>query len=241
MSQVEQKTIELVKRVRELDWFQFEKLMALLYTDSGYVVCRMGGAKADGGVDLLVEKPGKKGVVQCKHWRTWNVTVKEVRELLGAMTDHSIPNGVLVTVKGFTGEAKDFADRHGIVLYDESDLVEMILDATPAIFPRINDLLHDQRKFCPRCEREMVLRTAKRGTNAGHQFWGCAGYPTCKYIFNLDDSESAPPIAPRSFSRRRDDSARRHYPRPQRHPARSSEDAVDGVLNALGKILRSFT
>lgn len=33
---------------------------------------------------------------------------------------------------------------------------------------------------CPRCGSSMVRRTAKRGRNAGGQFWGCSRYPRCK-------------------------------------------------------------
>ncbi|MDF7823041.1 topoisomerase DNA-binding C4 zinc finger domain-containing protein [Pontiellaceae bacterium B12227] len=33
---------------------------------------------------------------------------------------------------------------------------------------------------CPKCSKPMVLRTAKTGKNAGHQFWGCSAYPDCK-------------------------------------------------------------
>ena len=33
---------------------------------------------------------------------------------------------------------------------------------------------------CPRCGRDMVLRTARQGPNAGGRFWGCAGYPACR-------------------------------------------------------------
>ena len=50
---------ELSEKVKAIDWFQFEKLVGLLYEDSGYSVERIGGAKSDGGVDLIVEKPGK--------------------------------------------------------------------------------------------------------------------------------------------------------------------------------------
>jgi hypothetical protein len=39
----------------------------------------------------------------------------------------------------------------------------------------------DQR-ICPKCGAEMVLRTAKRGANAGNQFWGCSNYPACRQI-----------------------------------------------------------
>ena len=33
---------------------------------------------------------------------------------------------------------------------------------------------------CQLCGQPMVLRTAKKGPNAGSQFWGCSGYPSCK-------------------------------------------------------------
>lgn len=33
---------------------------------------------------------------------------------------------------------------------------------------------------CPLCSNEMVRRGAKRGTNVGNTFWGCAKYPACK-------------------------------------------------------------
>jgi len=32
---------------------------------------------------------------------------------------------------------------------------------------------------CPRCGQPTVLRTAKKGKNAGRQFWGCTAYPEC--------------------------------------------------------------
>ena len=33
---------------------------------------------------------------------------------------------------------------------------------------------------CPKCNAPMVLRTAKKGTNAGKQFWGCSMFPKCR-------------------------------------------------------------
>lgn len=38
---------------------------------------------------------------------------------------------------------------------------------------------------CPKCGREMVLRTAKSGANQGGQFWGCSRYPQCREIVSL--------------------------------------------------------
>ena len=35
---------------------------------------------------------------------------------------------------------------------------------------------------CPRCGGELLLRTAKKGNNAGNQFYGCSNFPKCRYI-----------------------------------------------------------
>lgn len=35
---------------------------------------------------------------------------------------------------------------------------------------------------CPKCGGSLVKRTARRGSQAGTEFLGCANYPRCKYI-----------------------------------------------------------
>ena len=35
---------------------------------------------------------------------------------------------------------------------------------------------------CPKCGRPMVRRTARRGANAGSEFWGCSEFPRCRGI-----------------------------------------------------------
>lgn len=35
---------------------------------------------------------------------------------------------------------------------------------------------------CPRCGSPMVIRTSKRGPNAGKKFWGCSAFPKCKQV-----------------------------------------------------------
>ena len=37
------------------------------------------------------------------------------------------------------------------------------------------------KRICPRCGKELVLRTARKGSNAGVQFYGCKGFPSCRY------------------------------------------------------------
>lgn len=40
-------------------------------------------------------------------------------------------------------------------------------------------------KKCPRCGKNLVLRTAAKGNNAGNKFYGCSGFPKCRYIENI--------------------------------------------------------
>jgi len=46
----------------------------------------------------------------------------------------------------------------------------------------------ENRKSCPKCGGELILRTAKRGENAGKQFYGCLNYPQCRYVQNIENS-----------------------------------------------------
>lgn len=43
----------------------------------------------------------------------------------------------------------------------------------------------DSEKICPQCGSAMLLRTAKRGSSAGNQFWGCSNYPRCRQIIQM--------------------------------------------------------
>jgi len=42
-----------------------------------------------------------------------------------------------------------------------------------------------QTPGCPKCGKQMVLRKAQAGPNAGHSFWGCSAYPACKGIVSI--------------------------------------------------------
>jgi len=190
-----QTAADLVRQLRAIDWFQFEQLVALAYRKQGYAVSRRGGANPDGGIDLVIEKDGMRTALQCKHWKTWNVGVKVVREFLGALTDAGIQRGMFITLGGCTGDAKRLADKHGIEIVNETGLAAM-LEATDARFdPAVLEILRDTRKLCPKCERKMVLRTAGRGTGAGEKFWGCSGYPRCRFTMPVSNGQSRATLA----------------------------------------------
>lgn len=41
--------------------------------------------------------------------------------------------------------------------------------------------------FCPKCGASLVLRTAKKGNNVGEQFYGCSGFPKCRFIVKIKE------------------------------------------------------
>jgi Restriction endonuclease len=179
--------IDLIEPMHSMDWFQFEKVVGHVYQKLGYAVTRRGGANPDGGIDLIIEKDGQRTAVQCKQWKAWKVGVRTIREFVGALSIAKIQKGIFITVRGYTVEARQLAEDHGIEIMDETGLARM-LESTDARFdPDVLELLHDTRKFCPKCERQLVVRVAENGPNPGSKFWGCSGYPQgCRFTMPID-------------------------------------------------------
>jgi restriction system protein len=73
------------------------------------------------------------------------------------------------------------ADKHGIAIVDEDGLVKLIREPDGSVDQKILALLDDTKKYCPKCEGELVLRTAERGFYRGKPFWSCSNFPRCKF------------------------------------------------------------
>lgn len=51
--------------------------------------------------------------------------------------------------------------------------------------PRVDPELAAAAPSCPNCGKAMVVRTARKGPNAGKPFFGCSGYPKCKTVIAI--------------------------------------------------------
>lgn len=184
-----------------MSWSEFEVLVGEGFRLQGYRVVETGGGGADGGVDLVLTRPGKNGgekfLVQCKQWRAFKVGVDVVRELYGVMAACGATGGFVVTSGRFTEDAIKFASGRNVALVDGPRLQVLLRQAqagtsrSPAppaparsARPAADSLVQSnlaelQATNCPLCGKTMVRRTAKRGANAGGEFWGCTGYPVC--------------------------------------------------------------
>lgn len=73
---------------------------------------------------------------------------------------------------------------------ENADDAEMAEEKPQVKNDAMNEAENSSKKVCPRCGRELVLRTAKKGNNQGNQFWGCSGFPKCRYIESIESEAS---------------------------------------------------
>jgi restriction system protein len=187
--------------LRELDPYQFERHIGEYYRRRGYLVTAPGLPGRDGGVDVVLEARGERIIVQCKHWKAWQVGVRPLRELWGLLYHRDATGAIVVTSGVFTREALAFAQGKSLQLIDGAQLARMVSEvksvphpattagprlapadspAATETLPAIEGSAPALRRLCPSCGAEMVLRTARRGDRVGEQFWGCSTFPMCR-------------------------------------------------------------
>jgi restriction system protein len=169
---------ESIDTVRNLNWKEFEELVGEAYRRQGYTVYENAGAGPDGGIDLTLKKNGELILVQCKQWRNIKVGVDKVRELYGVQISQSANKSILMTSGFFTQDAKNFAANKPIDLVEGPQLLEFVKNVQRDRIAALPDSMASV--VCPECGSEMVLRTARKGSNIGQKFWGCSRYPKCR-------------------------------------------------------------
>lgn len=174
--------------IRALGWQEFEELVGEAFRRDGFSVRGNEGAGPDGGVDLVLSRGSEKYLVQCKQWKAFKVGVQVVREMYGLMTANGATGGFVVTSGGYTKEAEAFARGKSIKLIAGPELWEMIRSVQmPLSAKTCADMpTAPSPKLCPSCGKGMVVRTARRGQQAGQKFWGCSGYPLCKNTLPIE-------------------------------------------------------
>tara|TARA_R110002050_G_scaffold57423_5_gene129170 strand:- start:82916 stop:83770 length:855 start_codon:yes stop_codon:yes gene_type:complete len=184
-----------IQTIRNLSWREFEELVAEAFRRQGYSVFENTTGGADGGIDVRLKKDGRTHLVQCKNWRNSKVGVNIIREMYGVMTAEQAASVIIIISGVFTQEAKNFASGKPIDLVDGAQLEKLIADVqitspniqktSANVDPIQISSNNDTTTACPRCGSTLTLRTAKKGQNAGRQFWGCSTYPKCRYIQNI--------------------------------------------------------
>jgi len=170
---------------RALSWKAFELLVGEAFRRQGYAVEETGLGGADGGIDLLLRKPGKTVLVQCKQWRSKQVPVTVVREMFGLLNHHNASAVIIVSTGDYTADARRFATGKPIQLINGDELLAIVRGVQAAVLPAIQEPAIASTAIapcadaptCPSCQSVMIRRENRRTREA---FWGCASYPRCR-------------------------------------------------------------
>ncbi|MCD7098437.1 restriction endonuclease [Stenotrophomonas sp. MMGLT7] len=170
-------------------WRQFELLVGEAFRCQGYIVEETGLGGADGGIDLILRKDGRRTLVQCKQWKRQQVGVSVVREMAGLLAHHQADAVKIVCIGRYTHDAERFAQGKPIELIGGEQLLTMIRvvqrGPVPASLPAQQpDAAITQSPYpaaivlaCPRCGNTMVERRNRR---TGETFLGCSQFPRCR-------------------------------------------------------------
>ena len=119
----EHKTLEEWKKV---DGRKFEEIVAIIFEKLGYKT----KIRVDRGIDIIVERDGKKTFIQCK--RMDKVIPDDVRAFWGSIQKQiergKGEGGVFVTTGSFTEGSKEFVKDKPIELIDGLKLEELAKD-----------------------------------------------------------------------------------------------------------------
>lgn len=138
--------LELRERLREMDSYDFEKLVTRLLTAMGFVDVELTPASGDGGIDVrgvLVSGGSidQKLAVQVKRWKK-NVRAPQVRNVRGSLGAHE--QGLIITTSGFSKGALEEAERADatpIGLIDGEEFVKLLIEHDIGVERRTYEVL----------------------------------------------------------------------------------------------------
>jgi len=172
-----------------LGWRHFEQLVGEAFRRQGYVMEETGLGGADGGVDLILRKNGRRVLVQCKQWRRRQIPVNVVREMYGLLAHHGADEVKIACSGTYTRDAEEFAKDKPITLIGGEELLRMVreVQAAPMQATRTVEVVGPSSvastpaapPVCPKCGKPMIER---RNRKTEQKFWGCSTFPICRGV-----------------------------------------------------------
>ena len=94
-------------------------------------------------------------------------------------------NSILITIRRAIGLLKGQMDKTADVFIEEGGFTERMSRARIEARDENARNAHGKMPKCPKCGRPLRKMVARKGRNAGNEFWGCSGYPDCDFTRNL--------------------------------------------------------
>jgi len=170
-----------IDEVDRMSGVEFERFALAHFKRKGYRA-KDTPKQSDYGGDLVLQKDGRTVVVQAKRWGGV-VGIKAVQEVLGALNYYGADKGIVLTNSDFSENAYELARRSRVELWNRQKLTQDLMaeGGRPdvEISTNTSNVASDSRT-CPRCGRTLVVRSGRRG-----KFWGCTGFPECRYTADV--------------------------------------------------------
>ena len=110
---------------------QFETAIAEVFRRLGYKVEQTPFTN-DGGKDAIALKDGKKFLIECKRYgETNSIGRRDIQIFVAAIQDEKADSGFYINTGVFTKNAREYAKRNGIALYDRSRFPLLVHEAYP--------------------------------------------------------------------------------------------------------------
>lgn len=113
-----------LEQIDNMSGAEFEAYLHQLYKSLGYKV-KSTPSSGDYGADLILYKNGIRSCVQAKRYRG-NVGVAAVQEVVGSLAHYNAAQGIVVTNRYYTQNARKLAHENKIKLIDRGELSHMI-------------------------------------------------------------------------------------------------------------------
>jgi restriction system protein len=165
-----------ILEIDTMDGIQFEHYLKLLFQSQNYSVIGTP-ASSDFGADLVIEREGKKIVVQAKRYSK-NVGIDAIQQVIGSVSHYKADEAWVITNRDFTAAAYTLAESNNVKLINRDQFIDMVLKMNPQALPspeKVKADIPSQKVICKRCGSDMVLRKGPKGT-----FYGCTSFPKCR-------------------------------------------------------------
>lgn len=146
---------ELHKRLLEMDWNEFERLIARLLAKIGFDEIEITGKVKDGGIDVrgtlvVGDVIRTRMAVQVKRWKKENVQTPVVQQVRGSLGPHE--QGLIITTGDFSKGARENAAKpefKPVALMNGEQLVALLVENGIGVERQSHDLieLHEDGLF----------------------------------------------------------------------------------------------
>lgn len=124
----------LSEELQQLDYADFERLMAAIYEARGYdtELTRNG---ADRGVDVFAHDAEKTIAIQAKRYSKGNrVGSRPVRAIVGAAEAHNADQAAIATTSAFTDSARGAGEAADVTLIDGERCAYLLENSPPWVW-----------------------------------------------------------------------------------------------------------